>query len=136
MSLTLSTPRRKKNISMTALIDAVFILLLFFMLTTSFEQETSIVLAEVGSSQVVSEAETHVIILKSSNELLLIPHGTYIDDAIRADSFQILKESMSPGPHVVVPNKDVNAQQIVNLLTELKAAEYEQVTLGEVVDLQ
>ncbi|MDO6805130.1 biopolymer transporter ExbD, partial [Wenyingzhuangia sp. 1_MG-2023] len=57
MSSLAITPRRARPISLTALIDVVFILLMFFMLTSSFTQWLTMPLASQSASSEPAETE-------------------------------------------------------------------------------
>ena len=71
-------PRRRRSISLTALIDVVFILLMFFMLTSTFSQWQALSLTSAS-------ADTHA--QTSEPQLVLI----YADGRLR-----VLRDSLSP----------------------------------------
>ncbi|MBL4900017.1 MAG: biopolymer transporter ExbD, partial [Colwellia sp.] len=73
----LTSSRVKKTISLTALIDVVFILLMFFMLTSTFIKWHSVTLqtSAAGSTITSDEVKTQLIILHENNELSLLVNG-------------------------------------------------------------
>ena len=52
------TLRRKRRLSMTSLIDVIFLLLLFFMLSSTFTRFAEIELSAAGAGGIAAEQET------------------------------------------------------------------------------
>ena len=76
-STSIWAPRRRRAISLTALIDVVFILLLFFMLTSTFTHWKAIELeAPQASVQLNSPSEVELLRLGSNGALAF--HATDI----------------------------------------------------------
>lgn len=134
MSLqSLTFKRSKKSVSLTALIDVVFILLLFFMLTSTFTSWRSIdfsVTATSNKAPVVVDTPPQLFILDSQGTLT----SRYSDLIItRNDDIARAISTLNPTETVFVsPKGDVNLQLIVSTLEALKALGLK-VTLGPVV---
>ena len=60
-SLQLDRPRRRPRIGLTPLIDVVFILLLFFMLSSTFEDQRRIELEAPGAASAVTSTDVLVL---------------------------------------------------------------------------
>ena len=124
----LSTPRRKNPISLTALIDVVFILLMFFMLTSTFSKEHSIALKKSQAVAAPIQAEPPQLLLAyddgsfaffntSLAKLSNLSELTALADAEKTIS--------------LLPAAELRVQNIIALLETLKAAGFAQVNLGE-----
>src|SRR5699024_6052841 len=70
-------PRRKHSISLTPLIDVVFILLLFFVLATSFTDWRQITLATGTTATQQQTENTSVLVRVAPNGTLRYDGGTY-----------------------------------------------------------
>lgn len=131
MLLNALTPR-KSAISLTPLIDVVFILLLFFMLSSTFNQTKQIdfnAASNVGSQSI--DSESHRIILLADNHALV--NGTAFDMA--APSFAEILKSLaeSDGDVTLSARPEVNVQNVISLLDQLKSTGIENLSLSETV---
>jgi len=114
-------PRRKAAISLTALIDVVFILLMFFMLTSSFiHQKAMNINIPAPSAAQSSDDVPQLLVLKDD--------GSFSFFAARADatgqdapSLNGLMSAISQQqPLVVLPHSQVSLQRMVETLRSLK----------------
>jgi biopolymer transport protein ExbD len=124
--------RRAKPISLTALIDVVFILLMFFMLTSSFSQWKAInLLTPSVNSQAENDAPPVVIIyvqdiglltdvLKRPIELLRIKHALPVSD--------------SSLPIIVSAENSVSVQRFIDVHEKLKALGFSQIKVGPAIE--
>ncbi|MFT5112406.1 MAG: biopolymer transport protein ExbD [Parasphingorhabdus sp.] len=115
--LSSTSSRRHPLISLTPLIDVVFILLVFFMLASSFTNWRSIDLGDSGSSAGVSAGRAPVLIEVLESGL------RYAGQAISVDGLVIKINSLlidDPEQRVLVrPGQNVAIQQVVELLDVL-----------------
>ncbi len=120
--MQLETPRRRRNIvSLTPLIDVVFILLVFFMLASSFQQWSAFQLEVPANTQ--SEAEDADIVLIE----LATDGGLRVDGAPTSmDGFvQRVQAARATDPTraiSVMPAADVPLQRIVEVMDRLAQA--------------
>lgn len=127
MATALLPARSRKTISLTALIDVVFILLMFFMLTSSFSQLQALALKSASAVEEVP--------VKSTDPALLI-----VDDAGRfyfnsrsapAQTVKELRADIAADQAVVLlPYSNTSVQVLVDAMQSLKTAGFEQLTLG------
>lgn len=108
---------RRKRMSLTSLIDVIFLLLLFFMLTTSFSREATIAFnmagvadaysIEVDSSQLTLMVQVSGDVLRLEQEVLT-----------RAELLEVLRKA---GQGIVLLSFDdrVNAQTLVELMSTI-----------------
>lgn len=117
--MEITQPRRKRNlISLTSLIDVVFILLVFFMLTSNFTRWNTI---ELGIST------TDSITLKNTQQSLIeVKQNAYILNgkaSTLADIISYTQETLYKQPDhtiLVKPEKQLPLQQLVIVLEALE----------------
>lgn len=149
LPLLTRSSRTKKSISLTALIDVVFILLMFFMLTSTFikwhkvELQTAVAGDEVINEQ--DQPEPQLIIIRESIK------ANIKQSAVNQDKkFSLLSSTLTNGKHeqsftnltelitqldpavatVILPEPNVEVQTIINSLMQLKKANLINITLG------
>ncbi len=123
---TLLPERTKKRISLTALIDVVFILLMFFMLTSTFNKWKTITINTPVSSAETSNETPQVILLKEKGLLSIYNDGT--PETIQFD--KLTHKFNTQKQLIVVAEKTVNVQSIVNTMETLKKLGFSKLSLG------
>ena len=110
-----AAPFRRRPLSLTSLIDVIFLLLLFFMLTTTFTRTAELPLVAGGSG--TGTAQTAPLFLRlSPQEMTLNGQPATLDTVtgritgLGQDDPQVLV-SLAPG---------VNAQRLADLLAALR----------------
>ncbi|MGY0565057.1 MAG: ExbD/TolR family protein [Paraglaciecola chathamensis] len=124
MSTLLLPQRRKQSISLTALIDVVFILLMFFMLTSSFTKFSALEMQSSLAASTASDSKPQLLRLALDGQLSSEQTTALTDSALTSD-FDI---SM---PTVLQPTPDTQVQVIVDALSRLNTLGFTQVTLGK-----
>lgn len=124
--------RRGHYISLTPLIDVVFILLVFFMLASSFMDWQSLSLSVPGDSA-PTEAD-----LDTTEVRVLADGGIEVDGepvtlAVLEERFRSRFEADPDMPVVVRPQDDASLQQVVTVVERLNAAGGRRVTLNREV---
>lgn len=127
MRLELAAPARRRGISLTPLIDVVFILLLFFMLSSTFTQWRQLDLVVPGRGA-TSAVEQHRVVLLSDD-------GRFSVDGIEfelRDSAALARQisQQTDDLFVVSARSGLGTQAIIRLLDALKAAGARQLTLA------
>jgi len=135
--------RSKKAISLTALIDVVFILLMFFMLTSTFIKWHKVQLNTASSGNELLtptnvESKTQLVILRESGEFsLLTSKRVNNKHEQRFTELSLLSEKLDPeNTTVIIPEAQISVQTIMTSLTHLEAAGVLNVTLGNVLSAQ
>ncbi len=112
--------RRKRRLSMTSLIDVIFLLLLFFMLTSTFSKYGEVRLTSAGQGRGTGAAQSEIypVFIRLSEE------DVSLDG--RPVEFENLGETLvatgldGANPHIMIsPQEDVSAQRLVDLLALL-----------------
>lgn len=112
---------------MTSLIDVIFLLLLFFMLSSTFTRFAEVDLASAGGGG--SDAGARPVFLRLSPDALSLNGAprelSALPDLLRAD------QTEAPLPVLVALNGPVTAQRLTDLLVVLRAVPGLQVTVLE-----
>ncbi|PCJ33044.1 MAG: biopolymer transporter TolR [Gammaproteobacteria bacterium] len=131
MLLNLDPAPRREMISLTPLIDIVFILLLFFMLTSSFSRWQQI---ELLTPSLSSDSQTPIIrVLKlESNQGNVSFEGQMLLSQ-DANKLAALIKQEPKATYVITVSKGIHTQAVVTLLDNLKQAGAYQVSLAGVL---
>ena len=130
MQLNIQTAKRRKALSLTPLIDVVFILLLFFMLTSSFIKWHNMELAvsKPSTSTVQSSDQPPLLFtLVETGELSL--RGQVYNETENAVLAQLIDEN-SDASVILLTTDQVNVQQIISTIDRLKRLGAESVSLN------
>ena len=116
------------DINISPLIDCVFLLLIFFIVTTVFVEETGV---EVKKPRAASAAD----VAKQSIMIALLPDGRIMHagrevnlNSVRGLVAQRLRAT--PVPVVILADTDARTGRLVDLIDECKLAGAEQVSIG------
>ncbi|WP_133013454.1 ExbD/TolR family protein [Marinomonas flavescens] len=121
MPLNLSQPKRKTAISLTPLIDVVFILLLFFMLTSSFVPWRTVdapLAVPSDKTAPLKENDLVVLTLKQNDQMVWVDGVSYsLSDTSWFKKLVIDHENSA---FSVNAENGVNLQTLMNLADRLK----------------
>jgi biopolymer transport protein ExbD len=106
---------QRRKLSLTSLIDVIFLLLLFFMLSSTFSQFSEVELATAGQGQAVSEARPIFLQLRA-DDLRLNARAVPLDGL--AAAIATLAEGDTRA--LVSTDADVSAQRLTDLLVILR----------------
>ena len=120
---------RRTSINLTALIDVLFLLIIFFSVSTQFtnQQAVEIKLPSSDTSKAVSTSSRLVILMKSKDELLL--NG----ESVAANSLEVRlsgKEFDREKKVILNIDQSVTHGQVIWLLDALKRNHYQKVAFG------
>ncbi|GAA3950593.1 biopolymer transporter ExbD [Allohahella marinimesophila] len=120
--------RARKRISLTALIDVVFILLMFFMLTSTFTKWSAVPLkAATTGGESVSAVEPQMLIMHDPDSFSI--RGT--DSQARLALSELLPRLDATQSLILVPVSEIEVNALVRALELLKEAGHESVQLGQ-----
>lgn len=105
-------PFRRRTVSLTALIDVVFLLLLFFMLTSTFSNFGEIEMNRTAGGQAQQDDPTKRVFVQLGAERLVL-NGTAV-------TLENLAGALETGLVLVSLDEDVTAQRLVDLLAILR----------------
>lgn len=128
MQLLLDATRRRSSISLTPLIDVVFILLLFFMLSSQFVRWQSLDIPLAQNSPVQSEVLPLILLVSDSGELRQGDAGIALDASCPNRVTAWLDATR---PVIVRPQASARVQQILAALDCLRSAGATRLTLAD-----
>lgn len=120
---------RRHSIGLTALIDVIFILLLFFMLTSTFTRWRAIDL-QVPDAGAAESARSPQIVLLDETGGMRLHGGTFSVAHYGALTAGDLPEFDSDRPLAILPEGNTNVQTIISAIERLKGIGLAQVVLG------
>lgn len=132
MDSALLLPRRRRGIGLTALIDVVFILLLFFMLTSTFTQWKAVDFKSPVASDDADADDPQLVILGGDGSLTL-RGSAFSVGSYQELSPQYLTAFDNNRPVVVLPEADSHVQDIVATIERLQSIGLNAVTLGKAI---
>ena len=119
-----------KKINLTPIIDVVFILLIFFMLATNFQDfsQTDIELSSESSQSISSDKKMYVISVDKDKNYKLNDNKIHVND-IKA---KVLTSIRSKEEHMVIlkPEDDVNMQIILSVMEDFNNSKISNMLLG------
>lgn len=126
MNPAVLTSRRGRKISLTALIDVVFILLMFFMLTTGFSHWQALDLPAAAASDTTTSEPPVLLLIGSTGELRLLDQQ--LSEALSLP--QVLARLGDTQALVLSAHETTPVSEIVRIMSALNAA-HQTFTLGQ-----
>ncbi|MBU1194371.1 MAG: biopolymer transporter ExbD [Proteobacteria bacterium] len=131
--LNISAARRAntKNLELNIapLIDMVFILLIFFLVTTSFLKETGVDISRPTASTAVSKTATTILIGVTKDNTIHIDRREVDIRAVRANVERALAENPD-GSVVIVADKESLTGLVINVMDACKLAGAQNVSIA------
>ncbi len=118
---------RRKALGLTSLIDVIFLLLLFFMLTSSF---TRYQFVPVGSGASGSGAAQRPALLRVHSDAAFDLNGISVETAALTDSLSRLKSDQS-GAVAIWSGPEATVQNLVDAVTAVRAAGLQPIVLTD-----
>jgi biopolymer transport protein ExbD len=109
-------PFRRRKLSLTSLIDVIFLLLLFFMLSSTFSQFSEVELATAGQGRASSSDTRPIFVQLRVDSLRLNAREVPLDGL--AEALAALMEGEARA--LVSTGADVTAQRLTDLLMALR----------------
>ncbi|EAP77474.1 ExbD/TolR family protein [Roseovarius nubinhibens] len=109
----------RRKLSMTSLIDVIFLLLLFFMLSSTFSKFAEVELSAAGSGAGAVQGETRPMFLRLGAEGLSLNGREVALDALQ-DLVRGEMPEAGEQPLLVSLQDGVNAQRLIDLLGVLR----------------
>ena len=118
------------KISLTPIIDVVFILLIFFMLATNFQSFNKTEIKISNETASISQRDKKIFLIEFNKNSEFKLNGTTASlDSIKSD---IISSKNNGDDFVVItkPLKGADVQLVLSVLANLKSSNIENVTLG------
>lgn len=131
--LNISAARRANNknleLNIAPLIDMVFILLIFFLVTTSFLKETGVDISRPTAATAVSKTKTTIIIGVTKDSTVHIDRRKVDVRAVRANVERALIENPE-GNVVIVADKQSLTGLVINVMDACKLAGAQNISIA------
>lgn len=131
--LNITVARRNKRatgeLNIAPLIDMVFILLIFFLVNTSFVKETGIDISRPTASTAVSKAKATILIAVDQHNRIFLQHREIDVRAVRANVERALAENPE-GAVVVVADKASSTGTAIMVMDGCRMAGAKNVSLA------
>jgi biopolymer transport protein ExbD len=110
--------RKGKKISLTALIDVVFILLMFFMLTSTFSQWKSLPLPAAKASAATSDELPALILVYSNGDIRVLKDSL----SPVLESFEEVLTNVGDKAIVISAEESAKVKSVLSLVDQLNAS--------------
>jgi biopolymer transport protein ExbD len=121
--------RSVQGIDMAPLIDMVFILLIFFIVTTSFVKETGIEVNRPTAATAAASSKASILIAIDSENRIFLDHREIDVRAVRANVERALAENPS-GAVIVVADRNSSTGTAVKVMDGCRMAGAESISLA------
>ena len=121
--MALAVTRKRRRASITSLIDVIFLLLLFFMLASTFSKFSEVELATVTPSSTSSQQDTEKTTIR-----LFLQNNTVLIDGEKFDDVAVIEklsqQNNADTPRVLISvDEVVTTERLVKMLISLNAIE-------------
>ena len=119
------------KISLTPIIDVVFILLIFFMLATNFQSfnKTDIQISNESASTSQSDQKIYLVEFDKEGNFTLNNNELSMSD-IKNKILEGMKEDKDNYIVIVKGSKGTNVQNLLNVIADFKISNIDKITLG------
>ena len=121
--------RAQADLNMAPLIDMVFILLIFFLVTTSFVKETGVEVNRPSAVTAVSQNKTNILVAITPQNRIFMDHREIDIRAVRANVERALAENPD-GNVVVVADRDSHTGIAIQVMDGCRLAGARNVALA------
>ena len=118
------------KISLTPVIDVVFILLIFFMLASNFNKVGEVNMDMTKESTTSSKEEIKIIKLLVRQDQTVLNEGKVYDDEELLNMLNIAIKDASKYLIILTSKDDVTYQRFLNLISYLKTNELSNISIG------
>ena len=127
---------RRRGLNLTSLIDVVFLLVIFFMLTSKYMMYE---LVRLHLSTVESTVTGKAVDSRSVLLITLAPEGVFVMDRVTYSADQLLKkirplilaDTAKKLSIVLAPKKTITVQEVMTAMQQLKMAGVQNISLVE-----
>ena len=109
---------RRRQISVTSLIDIIFLLLLFFMLSSTFSRFADVELGASGGGDPARQASVPAFLKLTADRLLL--NGSELTSQTLAGEIERLKSESGVNAVILSVDETASSQQLVDTLLVLR----------------
>jgi biopolymer transport protein ExbD len=116
-------------IDMTPMLDIVFIMLIFFIVTTVFVKEAGIEVNKPGASQSVMPKNANIFIAVTENGDVWIDKRQVDIDTVRANLERLMAEQPSD-VIIIQADKDADYGVVIDVMDQIKSAGIDRISIA------
>jgi biopolymer transport protein ExbD len=121
------------DIDLTPMLDVVFILLIFFIVTTSFVRETGVDINRPSAATAVKKSKGNILIAIKPNGDIWIDNRNIDIRAIRAN-IQSLKARFPQSSVIIQSDQDARTGTLVKVMDQIRLAGVQNISIAASVD--
>lgn len=124
-----SEAEEETNIDLTPMLDMVFILLIFFIVSTSFVKESGIEVSRPSAKTAQTQDNAHILIAITSNGEVWIQQRQVDLRAVRSNVERLRAESPEGGV-VIQAEKGSDTNTLIEVMDQVKMAGIEDISIA------
>ena len=128
-SLLASAEEEETEINLTPMLDVVFIMLIFFIVTASFIKEAGIDVRRPEASEAILKKKANMLVAVSSNNEIWIDRKKIDPRAVRATLEKMLAENPE-GSVVIQADEDAYTETVVLIMDAARQAKIQRISIA------
>jgi len=121
------------ELNLTPMLDVVFILLIFFIVTTSFVKETGIDVNRPSATTAEKKSQGNILIAINANGDIWIDNREIDIRAVRAN-IQVLKASYPQSSVIIQSDQDASTGKLVKVMDQVRLAGVRNISIAASID--
>jgi biopolymer transport protein ExbD len=121
------------ELNLTPMLDVVFILLIFFIVTTSFVKETGIDVNRPSATTAEKKSQGNILIAINANGDIWIDNREIDIRAVRAN-IQVLKASYPQSSVIIQSDQDASTGKLVKVMDQVRLAGVQNISIAASID--
>lgn len=121
------------ELNLTPMLDVVFILLIFFIVTTSFVKETGIDVNRPSATTAEKKSQGNILIAINANGDIWIDNREIDIRAVRAN-IQVLKASYPQSSVIIQSDQDASTGKLVKVMDQIRLAGVQNISIAASID--
>lgn len=121
------------ELNLTPMLDVVFILLIFFIVTTSFVKETGIDVNRPSATTAEKKSQGNILIAINANGDIWIDNREIDIRAVRAN-IQVLKASYPQSSVIIQSDQDASTGRLVKVMDQVRLAGVQNISIAASID--
>lgn len=121
------------ELNLTPMLDVVFILLIFFIVTTSFVKETGIDVNRPSATTAEKKSQGNILIAINANGDIWIDNREIDIRAVRAN-IQVLKASYPQSSVIIQSDQNASTGKLVKVMDQVRLAGVQNISIAASID--
>lgn len=123
------------EVNLTPMLDVVFIMLIFFIVTATFVKEVGIDVRQPDSDEpeTINPDKASIQVWISSRDIITIGTRELDIRSVRAN-IERLHAQNPEAPVIIIPNKNASTESVIGVMDAAQQADVYNIQIGDVVD--